>query len=43
VSERSLEIIEGAWPLVVIAVSVLATFASATILLWFLLLVVEFP
>jgi hypothetical protein len=43
VSERSLEINEGTWPLVVIAVSVLATFASATILLWFLLLVVEFP
>jgi hypothetical protein len=43
VSDRSLEIVEGFWPLIVIAASVLATFASATMLLWLLLLIVEFP
>jgi hypothetical protein len=40
VSERSWE---DHWPLVGISVSVLATFISVTILLWFLLLIVDIP
>jgi hypothetical protein len=43
VSERSLESIERYWPLVGISVSILATFISVTVLLWFLLLIVDIP
>jgi hypothetical protein len=43
VSEQSLEGMERHWPLVGISISVLATFISVTILLWFLLLIVEIP
>jgi len=43
VSDRNLEIIEDRWPLVGITFSVLATFTSATILLWLLLLIVDIP
>ena len=34
---------ERHWPLVGISVSVLATFASVSFLLWFLLLIIDIP
>jgi hypothetical protein len=43
VSEQTLEGMERYWPLVGISISVLATFISVTILLWFLLLIVDIP
>jgi hypothetical protein len=43
VSERSFERLENNWPLLHIAVAIIATFSAVTVLLWLLTLVISFP
>ncbi|HEY6621768.1 MAG TPA: hypothetical protein VIY68_19680 [Steroidobacteraceae bacterium] len=42
-SERTLERAESNWPLLHIAIAIIATFISVTMLLWLLTLVISFP
>jgi hypothetical protein len=42
-SERSLECADNNWLLLHIAIAIIATFSSVTVLLWLLTMVISFP